>query len=81
MPPQEKSNDSKYDEFDHLETNKEMDHKSDTMTNELLSARYLEDENQLIEEGIYDQVIQDRNHKINTTILRFIDEDQKYLEV
>ena len=50
------------------------------MTNELLTARFNEnDENQMTEEAhLYDNIIAERNYKLTTTILRFVEKDQKY---
>lgn len=61
-----------------------MDEKSDTMTNELLSARQVENENQATDdEGkiCYHEIIEEREQRKSSTILRFIDEDQKYLDI
>ena len=48
------------------------------MTNELLTARFNEnDERQMTEEAhLYDSIIEERNHKLTTTIMRFVKRDQ-----
>lgn len=52
------------------------------MTNELLTARFNEnDEDQMIEEEhLYDNIIAERNHKLTSTILRFVKKDQEFFE-
>lgn len=52
------------------------------MTNELLTARFNEnDEDQMIEEArLYDNIIAERNQKLTSTILRFVEKDQEFFE-
>ena len=52
------------------------------MTNELLTARFNEnDEDQMIDEAhMYDNIIEERNHKLTSTILRFVEKDQEFFE-